>query len=349
MRTLRTLATLTLLLGAAAACQRASARRERWQAMRAERQRAPTLASRDGPKQQTGDIAITMPWAGRTRSAILVIPPGPAPASGWPAVMVLHGGGGTALQTLSSNGWRTVAARERFVLIAPNGTPSDESAAPNFPRNPQTWNAGPTSGLANDARSASAKRVDDVGFLAALLDTVGARARVDRGRVCVAGHSNGAGMTYRFASSRPERVAAIGVMAGHLSTDAPASLSADVPLVHIVGDTDPLVPMNGGETRITRRGPSVDLRPALDGPARWAQMHGITTPARIIRDDSLTVREWSRAGSGPLVTSYVVKGSGHSWLYPGGGDRLPAALVGPRRDALNATDVMWKFFTAHSR
>ncbi len=92
------------------------------------------------------------------------------------------------------------------------------------------------------------------------------------------------------------------------------------------------------------RGATVTLRPALDSPTRWAAMNGLPGAATIIRDDSVTVRQWGAAADRAVVRSYVVKGHGHSWLWPKSRERLPERLVGPTRHALNATETMWSFF-----
>ena len=295
---------------------------------------------------QRGDIRIEFARDGHRRTSVLLVPEGSPPAAGWPVVLLLHGAGGNGEQGLDSNGWRTVALRERFVVVAADGTPADENRRARFLGNMRTWNSGTGSGLSETGNSAVTRGIDDVGFLVALLDTVARRVRVDARRIFVAGHSNGAGMTYRLAAEHPERFAAVGTMAGHLFADAPRLLPSPVPLVQIVGDADPLVPMRGGPVRVGRS--TVTLRPALESPARWAAMNGVRDTARIIRDDSVTVRSWGSVDGRRAVTSYVVKGHGHRWLWPGA-DRLPERVIGPTRAALNATETMWAFFAAHPR
>jgi polyhydroxybutyrate depolymerase len=48
--------------------------------------------------------------------------------------------------------------------------------------------------------------------------------------------------------------------------------------------------------------------------------------------------------SRPLPTLYLV---GTGW--PGGQELLPARLMGPRSDKVNATDLIWEFFEKHTR
>jgi polyhydroxybutyrate depolymerase len=305
--------------------------------------RAERVSASPASAARASDVSLRIQLGDRSRTAILVVPDGVPPAKGWPVVLALHGAGGSAEQMLRTTGWREVARRERFVLVGADGTPADETRRARFVGNMRTWNSGVGAGLSTGENTAFAKRIDDVGFLLALLDTVSARTRVDPKRVFVAGHSNGAGMSYRVAAEHPDRFAAIGVMAGHLFDDAPRTLSVPVPLVQIVGDRDPLVPMNGGPVRMGR-GATVTLRPALDSPARWAAMNRLPGAATILRDDSVTVRQWGAATDRVVVRSYVVKGHGHTWLWPNSGERLPERLVGPTRQSLNATETMWSFF-----
>jgi polyhydroxybutyrate depolymerase len=289
---------------------------------------------------------IVFPHQGRVRTAELVVPTGTPPAAGWPVVLLLHGAGGSAHQALEKNGWQSVATREHFAIVAADGTPKNEGRRAVFIGNPRTWNSGTGSGLSVTDGSAVAKEIDDVGYLVALLDSAAKRTRLDIRRVYVAGHSNGAGMSYRFASEHPERVAAVGVMAGHLFSQARQTLPTPVPLLQIIGDQDPLLPMDGGRVKLGSA--TATLEPALASPMRWASMLGIHDSARIVRDDSVTVRQWGDASSNAVVMSYVVKGHGHGWLWPNA-DRLPESVIGPRRESLNATETMWAFFAGHAR
>lgn len=295
---------------------------------------------------QRADEKLTFRYGGVTRSSTIVIPDGEPSAAGWPTVLVLHGAGGSGEQVLDADEWRTVARRERFIVIAPDGTPKDSRRRARFIGNMRTWNSGVGSGLSATGSSAVTRDVDDVGYLLALLDSVAVRAQVDVQRVFVAGHSNGAGMAYRVAAEHPRRFAAVAVMAGHLYANAPRTLATPVPLLQIVGDLDPLSPMTGGRVRL---GMATELvPPALESPTRWAAMNGASSIARIIRDDSVTVRQWGAGNDDRLVLSYVVKGHGHRWLSPGA-ERLPERLVGPTHLALDATEAIWAFFAARHR
>lgn len=103
-----------------------------------------------------------------------------------PAVVVLHGGGGSAVFASRVHGWQALSQREECLVIFPEAMPEDPAQQATFRENPRIWNDG-------SRRSAVARRnVDDIGYLAAVLDDVVANFSVDADRIFVTGFSNGA-------------------------------------------------------------------------------------------------------------------------------------------------------------
>ena len=299
------------------------------------------------PQLRPGRNDIEFTHKSRNRTAVVVIPTrATMPDQGWPLVMMLHGAGGSAKNVIESTGWQELGQKEGFVSLFPNGTPRNEKRAESFLSNPQTWNDGGKNSLSSGASSATAKNVDDVGFLGELIARVCRDVKIDPTRIYVAGHSNGASMAYRFGSERPDIVAAVGVVAGHFSVD-PKPLTSAVPLIQIVGDKDPFTPMEGGTAGVLGR--TAIVPPALESPRTWASMLGLPTEPRVVRDDdTLKILEWGPSTSGAEVRSVIIKGHGHS--YPSPNDRFhPPLLFGPTVHTLNATETMWKFFREHPR
>jgi polyhydroxybutyrate depolymerase len=290
---------------------------------------------------------VSFDYQGRTRTTTIMVPKATAiPPEGWPLVVMLHGAGGSSKNVLENTGWAEMGEKEGVVTVFPNGTPRDESKPESFSRNPQTWNSGAKLSLSSGASSAIAKNIDDVGFLTQLLDRVCRQLKIDPRRIYVAGHSNGAQMAYLFASKSGSMIAAVGVMAGHSYAEQ-KPLDSPVSLIQIVGDRDPFTPMAGGEAGVLGR--TMTVPPALDSPRFWAQSLGISTEARITRDDkTLTIRTWGPAASGAEVRSIVVIGHGHAYLSHQ--DKYhPAILFGPTVNSLNATETMWEFFLHHPK
>jgi polyhydroxybutyrate depolymerase len=258
---------------------------------------------------------------------------------------MLHGAGGSTRNVLEATRWDTLAEREGFVVVFPNGTPIDEAKPERFVGNPQTWNSGAGTSLAAGDRSAEAKAIDDVAFLGQLIDRVRGRTAIDGRRIYLAGHSNGAGMAYRFASERPELLAAVGVMAGHLA-EGLRDLRSPVSLIAISGDRDPFAPLEGGEAGTPRL--KMRTRPARLNSSDWAKANGLPDDPQSVRDDeALLVRQWGPNEAGTEVRWIVVRNHGHAWA--GGSESLPESIIGPGSTALDATREMWEFFKAHPK
>ncbi|MGL5909934.1 MAG: alpha/beta hydrolase family esterase, partial [Phycicoccus sp.] len=122
-----------------------------------------------------------------------------------PVVLVLHGGGGSALSSATDyplGRWQQVAAGRAggMVVVYADGLAGPDGRT--------TW---------NDCRPDAAERpLDDVAFLVALADRVVARYDADRDQVHVVGVSNGGMMALRLAAERPDVVAGAGVVAASL-------------------------------------------------------------------------------------------------------------------------------------
>jgi polyhydroxybutyrate depolymerase len=221
--------------------------------------------------------------------------------------MMIHGAGGSAEFAADETGWSLLADREGFAVVYPDGMPVKPHKAPKFLTNPQEWNDGSGRG-----------RHDDVGFLLAVLDD--ATGRIDADRVYVTGFSNGAGMAFRFAAGHADRVAALAPVAGHCWVADPKP-SRPVPTFYLIGDADPLVPMEGGTARTP-----------------WGKVEG--RPA--VAD---TLHRWGTAIGHPpgsdLFPVRVIPGHGHHW--PGGKALLGEWLGGPASAAVDATAEIWDF------
>src|SRR5207244_1511742 len=71
-----------------------------------------------------------------------------------------------------------------------------------------------TSGATSWNYVSDATRADDVAYVDAVIADMSARYHVDAQRIYVIGHSNGAGMTYRYLYSRADKLAAAAPIAG---------------------------------------------------------------------------------------------------------------------------------------
>ena len=176
-------------------------------------------------------------------------------------------------------------------------------------------------------------RVDDVGFLANLIDRLEATDGVDPNRVYVTGASRGGMMAYRLGCELSSRVAAIAPVAGNMA-DANGSAVAvacepgqPVSVLDIHGSADPEVPIEGGRSRMNVE--SVSYAPLRDVIGRWRAIDRCSaSPATTISRAS-TLVAWS-CKNGSVVESLIVNGAGHTW--PG------AAIVNPPGTPAAAVD-----------
>ena len=301
-----------------------------------------------------GDHALALEHDGRSRRYIVRVPRlsrDRPPA----VVLALHGGGGSASQFKRDNGLDEVADREGFLAVYHDGTGP-------LPRRFLTWNAGP-----HCCGSAVAQTVDDVGFLAAVVDDLAAKIPVDRGRIYAIGHSNGSMMAYRFAAERPDLVTAIVAVAGAMDVVLERQVR-DVAVLHIHSIDDPRALYDGG---VGPPFPGTDNRvehqPVMRGLAAWAANNGCASDPRVVdvREGSGAAQRGRRRqpGGGSQTATHLVydgcrengvvehlrlTGVGHGW--PGEGvPRLRERLVGPGTTLVQASAEAWAFLSRFAR
>ncbi|PPI93665.1 esterase [Nocardia nova] len=282
----------------------------------------------------TGDRAVTVESSGLPRQYLIHEPSSPGPGRR-PAVLIFHGGGGTAENMAATTGFDALADTEGFVAVYPVG--SDKS-----------WNDGRGADT-----TAGAKRIDDIAFVSAIIDRLVADNDVDPTRVYATGLSNGAMFTEYLGCRLSAGIAAIAPVAGPL----PAADAADcapthpLPVLEIHGTADPVVPYDGGVVRMTsgRLGPGTSPVLSVDATQQlWRSKNrcGPVTTAELptVVDDGTTVHTATAAcADNTRVAAYSIDNGGHTW--PGGPQYLPAALVGKVSRQFDAATVIWQFFS----
>jgi polyhydroxybutyrate depolymerase len=240
-----------------------------------------------------------------------------------PLVVVLHGGFGTGAQAERAYHWNEAANAHRFVVLYPDGVRL-------------AWNAGTCCGFPMN------QRIDDVGFLTALVEQTLREENADPARVYFAGISNGAFMSYRMACESKLAIAAIGPDAGTLAVPCEHPQPTSVLAIHGLADRN--VPFAGGIGAGFDRSPRISVPATI---ARWREIDRCE-PANV-RDVEPVRDETSRCAEGRVVELITIAGAGHQW--PGSEPPPPGAAALLRLDqpshALDATAVLWDFFAAH--
>jgi polyhydroxybutyrate depolymerase len=288
---------------------------------------------------EPGDHTLHLNVGGTERRYLLHVPPGTDGTTPLPVVLMFHGAGGTAEIAKTETGWADKADRAGFLAVFPEGTPIDPSRLPAFRSNPQIWNDG------SWGNTFGPLPVEDVGFVSALLDDLPAHVAVEPKRIFATGFSNGAGLTFRLGAELSRRIAAIAPVAGYcrgkdLTVERPVSL------IYLIGTSDPLVPLEGGPGRSPWTGKLERRPPVRDSILRWAAAIGCPLQPRTVEySPGVKLKVYGPGRDGAEVHFYTIAGLGHFW--PGAKANLPEALAGKPSKQVQATEVIWDFFTKH--
>ncbi len=289
-----------------------------------------------GASAVSHDVDFQIQHQGRTRYYSVHIPRGYDGRRPLPVVLVLHGGGGDARITRVQTQMDQVADRFGFLAVYPEGTGLLRHKL-------LTWNAGRCCGYAVK------RRIDDVGFIAALLDELPRRVPIDRERVYATGMSNGAMLCYRLACEIPERIAAIGPVSGTMGVDGPRPRRA-MPIIHFHGMLDRNAPYRGG---VGANAISPVPHRSVDDTIRWwCEVNGCDYEhPQITRSRETVVKVYTPAGKNvdeapaPIVLYQLLEG-GHTW--PGGVDVTERFHTGKLVRSVHASSIMWNFFRQFS-
>jgi polyhydroxybutyrate depolymerase len=259
-----------------------------------------------------------------------------------PVVLIFHGGGSNAKAIARYTKMNDKADEAGFMAVYPSGTGRLKRIL--------TWNGGDCCGYAQR------QGVDDVKFVAAMLDDLAKRYNIDQQRVYATGMSNGAMISYRIAAELADRIAAIAPVGAAMAIDDPKP-TRPVPVMHFHGTADEFAPYDGGRGKFTVS--RFQHHRVDDCIAKWLMINRCQTKplvrqlADIDKDDGCTVLRKSyraRKGGAPVVV-YVIQGGGHNW--PG---RPPVHQASTRLDRkakmdfgastrdIDANDEMWQFF-----
>ena len=286
-------------------------------------------ASQDAePPRPTSERTVTVQVGEAERRAIVVN----APAAGktCPAVIILHGGMGSAEQMRASSGFDPVARKNGFMAVYAEGT--------EFNGGRRAWNTGHL--LRRQVRDA-----DDIAYFDKLIDALIAEHGADPTRIFMTGGSNGGMMTFVYAVQRAERLAAIApVVASMFSFDALPK--APLPILMINGAKDEEVPLAGGmsENALVRAAQATPFKPVRDVVDFWVRANKSKPEPVTAVAGSVTTKTYA-AGDGGAVTEFVLDSDGgHGW--PGTRSRREGSTP---IAAFRGAERVWSFFADKGR
>jgi polyhydroxybutyrate depolymerase len=254
----------------------------------------------------------------------LYVPASYQPGTRVPLLLNLHALGSSAAFEEYHVDFRPIADTANFLILVPNGELNYIGQ--------QNWNVFDAPGTGG---------VDDVAFLAALIDTICARYSVDSTRIYSTGRSNGGFMSYELACQLSHRIAAVASVAGTQNVGRLAGCNPQhpTPILAIHGTADNSILYDGTDWG-TARFASV---PSILN--YWVQYnHCLPTPTIIpVPDidptDGCTAEHyiWPGGRNGSVVEHFRINGGAHTW--PGA---LP--LFGTTNMDISACVEIWRFF-----
>lgn len=248
-----------------------------------------------------------------TRNYYKYLPVGYQATENLPLVFILHGLGGNALQ-MTAAGFAGISDTARIIAIYPDALPNALGQT--------AWNNGT---LASSA-------ANDIGFFNKMMDKMILEQNVNASRIYVTGFSMGGIMSHHLSCAINNRIAAIGPMAGTMSSMdiATCTPTYKTPVIHLHGTADPTVPYNSNPL------PSLSLVP--ETMSFWRNVHGCATTADSIRlpdtaADGYTVDRFIYDNCTPSksVELWRINGGVHDYLYE------------PVNDITEGKEV-WRFF-----
>lgn len=283
------------------------------------------LAAQDAPSAPTCDPAALnfefglsehgLTFDGLNRRYVLYVPESYDAATPAPLVISIHGFASNPYQQMGYSAWNPIADEYGFIVAYPQGT--------TFPAR---WNSGEL-GFGDST-------ADDVGFISAMIDEISAALCIDATRVYANGLSNGGGMSHRLACELSDRITAIGGVAGYY-TLAECEPTRPVPVIAFHGAVDQIVPIDGDAAS--------GVQSISTWVSEWAARNNCETLEALPDVGAVTIERHTDCDADADVIYYRAADGGHTW--PGGGEDQPRLISGPVNRDINASALMWEFFT----
>lgn len=208
-----------------------------------------------------------------------------------PAVVFLHGWGGTGADMLRMTAMVAAIRGRGHALILPDGLPRDRGRGQSWAFHPDR--PGPR---------------DEAAFLRSVADDAATRFGLNRDRMLLAGFSIGGSMTSYVACNDPQAFAAYAPVAGAFWRPHPTGCAAPVQLFHTHGWTDRTVPLEGRQ--LGSGFAQGDVFASLEIWREALRCHS-PDPDRSSADGPFWLRHWDRCAPGSSL-HLALHGGGHS-------------------------------------
>ncbi len=225
---------------------------------------------------------------------------------------------------MRTSGWNKLAERYGFLVFYPAGSGI-----------PKHWRTRGLKGTPIDPEM-------DVQFVKDLILYLEQKYNIDPSRIVINGFSNGGGISHLLECKMADKVAAFGSVSGALIyAKQKNEPGRPMPLIAFHGTSDPIVPFHGGPSRAFE----IPFPVVPDWMRSWAVLNGcVPSPVGIFNSAHMNGIRYDGSTGQAEVNFYTITGGGHAWP---GGIPLPQWLAGSTTNEINATELMWQFFSQH--
>ncbi|WP_147459968.1 alpha/beta hydrolase family esterase [Actinokineospora cianjurensis] len=257
-------------------------------------------------------VAQSITSGGRTRTYLIHLPTTYLPGQQKPLVLAFHGRKGDGADI---EGFSKIDSLDT-IAVYPDGVEGQGGE--------RAWQGAPY-----------AAAVDDVQFVADLLDHLQATLCVDPVRIFAVGKSNGGGFAALLACRLPLRIAAFGAVAGAFYPGTDCATPVEVPIIEFHGTADSVIAYTGDSNKPV---PSI-----MTWAQTWANRDTcLPTPTSTQLSSEVVRYTWGSCVRNTAVAHYKILTGDHTW---------PGAVVfsgpGKTTSQIQAHLVIWDFFAAH--
>jgi polyhydroxybutyrate depolymerase len=285
---------------------------------------------------QSQDIDKTITVDNRERQYMIHLPPSYNSAKKLPVIFAFHGGGGEYKKTIRYYNLNGLADENGFIVVYPNAIN-------------KAWSM---NGVSSRVRNID-NGVDDVKFIADLLDHLIADYKVDTKRVFCTGISRGGIFSLYLAWQLSERITAIAPVCASIpqAIADEYSFKHPTPVLLINGTEDPLINYNGGPGKLNGRNAgsqTANMLPTEELVSKIAKLDNcqskpvVTDLPDADPNDGCTAVDYYYSCNEAQVEFIKVINGGHAW--PGGVQYLPKAIIGRACKDFRAEEKIFEFF-----
>ena len=263
---------------------------------------------------------------GQIRKFLVYVPDSYDPERPAPLVISIHGFVQWPAHQQSMTGWNILADEYGFLVVYPQGT--------GFPLR---WNTRP---LEENPGAMDQELL----FFSDLIEDLSLTYNIDPARIYANGMSNGGGMSDLLACVFSDRIAAIGGVAGaYAQPREDCQPPRPVPVIGFHGLDDQIVPYLGGSSS---RDDEFVFPAIEDWAANWAELNACGKTSENTRiTNEINRTSYTGCEENADVILYSIEGAGHTWP---GGEKLPVWIAGYTNQEINASALMWEFFSKYS-